>query len=201
MFKQLVENSNEGFKTVHAEHVSDYTKEHGADIDKNIYAFINQEDMDLFENGRQCEDMYGNNILHFIFFLPDMPGFKEKYHYLLEKDTSHLDVKTKIRNIFLDIAIEEDLGDLRSINQDNYLPYQIEHLQPIRDIPEHLQMYFKASLIEWHESDYLIVTERRNEGIIKQQLRPLKLLNSTSIFYVKQRKGMYDRVMYQLGNM
>ena len=57
-------------------------------------------------------------------------------------------------------------------------------------------MYFKASLIEWHESDYLIVTERRNEGIIKQQLRPLKLLNSTSIFYVKQRKGMYDRVMY-----
>ena len=64
-----------------------------------------------------------------------MPRFKEKYQYLLEKDTSRMDEKTKIRNLFLDIAIEEDLGDLRSSNIDNYLPYQIEHLQPIRDIP------------------------------------------------------------------
>ena len=122
MFKYLVEHSNEGFKTVHAENVSEYSKENG-NIDKNIYSFINQEDMNLFENSRQCEDKYGNNILHFIFFLPDMPGFKEKYHHLLEKDTSKLDVKTKIRNIFLETAIQEDLGDLRSINTDNYLPY------------------------------------------------------------------------------
>lgn len=57
-----------------------------------------------------------------------MPGFKEKYQHRLEEDTSNLNVTTKIRNIFLDVAIEEDLGDLRSINQDNYLPYQIEHL-------------------------------------------------------------------------
>ena len=52
MFKSLVENSNEGFKTVHAVHVSDYDKKHGADIDKNIYAFINKSDMRLFENSR-----------------------------------------------------------------------------------------------------------------------------------------------------
>jgi hypothetical protein len=123
MFKSLVVNSNEGFKTVHAEYVSDYTKEHGADIDKNIYAFINKSDMKLFEKSRQCEDKYGNNILHFIFFLPDMPEFYSKYQYLLEKDKSPLSDATKIRNLFLDIAIEEDLGDLRLINHDNYLPY------------------------------------------------------------------------------
>ena len=52
MFKKLVEQSNEGFKTVHAEYVSDYTKEDGADIDKNIYKFINERDMDLFEKSR-----------------------------------------------------------------------------------------------------------------------------------------------------
>lgn len=40
MFKYLVEHSNEGFKTVHAENVSEYSKENG-NIDKNIYSFIN----------------------------------------------------------------------------------------------------------------------------------------------------------------
>jgi len=57
---------------------------------------------------------------------------------LLEKDTNNFDIRTKIRNIFLKIAIDEDLGDLRQRNLDNYLPYQIEHVQPIKDIPDDL---------------------------------------------------------------
>ena len=75
MFTHLVQNSNEGFKTVHAETVKEYQKDDGHDIDKNVYAFINEEDKKKFEDSRLGEDNYGNNILHFIFFLPDMSKF------------------------------------------------------------------------------------------------------------------------------
>jgi hypothetical protein len=136
-------------------------------LEKNKYAFINKEDRKKFEDSRIGEDNYGNNILHFIFFLPDMPKFKESYKFLLDKDTSDFDERTKIRNIFLSTAIDEDLGDLTVMNLDNYLPYQIEHVQPIKDIPEDLQMYFKSAAIERFEADYMIVCSRRNEGIIK----------------------------------
>ena len=109
MFQKLVTKSNEGFKTVHAETVSEYQKDDGHDIDKNIYAFIDDQDKKKFEDSRLGEDKYGNNILHFIFFLPDMPKFNSLNATntgLLEKDTSNCDLRTKIRNIFLKVAID-----------------------------------------------------------------------------------------------
>lgn len=122
MFKYLVKHSNKGFKVVHADKVSEIDGDDG-DLEDNKYCFINKEDEDLFEKSRLGQDKYGNNIMHFIFFLPDMPEFRFKYKEMLEADKNNYDDRTKIRNIFLKLAIEEDLGDLTDINMDNYLPY------------------------------------------------------------------------------
>ena len=45
--------------------------------------------------------------------------------------------------MFLEIAIQEHLGDLSARNLENYLPHQIEHMFEADSIPDHLADYFK----------------------------------------------------------
>ena len=49
----------------------------------------------------------------------------------------------KLRGKFLELAIQEQLGDLQGRNIENYLPHQILHMFDFNSIPEHLADYFK----------------------------------------------------------
>lgn len=42
----------------------------------------------------------------------------------------------KVRNEFIEVAIEEHLGSIKARNTSNYLPHQVEHTQPIDKLPE-----------------------------------------------------------------
>ena len=72
-----------------------------------------------------------------------------------------------MRNEFLQIAIAEGIGNLNWRNRDNYLPYQIEHVQPIDNIPQSMNDFFAAAHLEKFEADYMIVTNKSNSDLIK----------------------------------
>ena len=42
----------------------------------------------------------------------------------------------EVRNEFLKVAVREHLGDLQQRNKINYLPVQVEHVQPIIGLPD-----------------------------------------------------------------
>ena len=78
----------------------------------------------------------------------------------------------KIRNEFLKVAIEEHLGDLKNRNKSNYLPVQVEHVQPIiKRLPNEFIVHEPVAQLEAYEADYMIITHSRSYKIIQQQLR------------------------------
>ena len=101
LFKYFVVNSSIGLKQFHQSKydASDKGKD---DIEDNRYEFMSDKDIKKFEDSRQTVDSQGNSVLHYIFDIQ------------LEKDD--------LRNQFLKIAIEEQLGDIRQRNVENYLP-------------------------------------------------------------------------------
>ena len=50
-----------------------------------------------------------------------------------------------VRNEFLRIAIREHLGNLNTRNKSNYLPTQVEHVQPINDLPDDIIIHEPAA--------------------------------------------------------
>lgn len=95
-----------------------------------------------------------------------------------------------VRNEFLRIAIHEHLGRLKTRNKSNYLPIQVEHVQPINDLPDDIIIHDPVAQLEAFEADYMIITPRRNAKIISQQLRQINVFQGsrkrTMLDYTKQ---------------
>ena len=95
-----------------------------------------------------------------------------------------------VRNKFLSVAIEEHLGDLSQRNKSNYLPTQVEHVQPINDLPDDVIIHEPVAQLEAFEADYMIITKQRNASIIAQQLSQMNILKFAQQYYVKEKKPL-----------
>lgn len=66
------------------------------------------------------------------------------------------------------MCIEEQIGSVTIRNLSNYLPHQLQHLQPIDDIPKEFMPYYFGVFQEIDEADYQIIVQKRNLNIIKE---------------------------------
>lgn len=57
--------------------------------------------------------------------------------------------------------MKEELGDLYKRNILGLLPQEMDHDQPIKNIPEDLKPYFLETMQEIEEGDYMIITNER----------------------------------------
>jgi hypothetical protein len=121
MFLYFVKDSSHGLRPVHDNVYIEqsFTK---ADRIKNKYEIASNSSWETFAESRQARDEIGNTILHFVYTLP-----------------RH---EIKLRNEYLKVCIEEQIGSVTIRNLSNYLPHQLQHLQPIDDIPREFEPYY-----------------------------------------------------------
>jgi hypothetical protein len=189
LFEYLVKGSSHGFREVHIKGGNRRTRaKHSKgcpdlfqgreDPEKNRFMFLSEEVREIFEKSRQTTDSQGNNVLHYIF------DIQEK--------------TTQRRNFFLRLALDEQIGDLRGRNFENFLPVQVQHRQPVEDVPDSMLDYFPALLQENEEGDYMIITKKKNQKFITEQLRQLRLLKHTRYYFVKQSMPVHPTLLAQI---
>ena len=84
-------------------------------------------------------------------------------------------VKNNTRYKFLDLLIEEEVGDINKANILGLLPHMIEHQQPIANMPSYILSNMPNTMQELQEADYLIISEEDKKKFILEQLEDLKL--------------------------
>lgn len=98
----------------------------------------------------------------------------------------------------MELALQEDIGDINARNVNNYLPSQIEHLQPYNAIPKKkiFEKNLKLAMNGCHEADYMIVCTKRNTNIILEQLRQLNLRQTTKKYTVikKLKPSLFSKI-------
>lgn len=94
------------------------------------------DNFNYYWKSRQSKDACGNNTLHHCYEIPDI----------------------KLRRKFLLLLLRENVGDLSKRNKMGYTPFEFEQHQPISNLSEELKPYYRTSLQEEQEGDYLIVT-------------------------------------------
>jgi hypothetical protein len=58
--------------------------------------------------------------------------------------------------------------------------------------------YFPALLQENEEGDYMIITKKKNQKFITEQLRQLRLLKHTRYYFVKQSMPVHPTLLAQI---
>ena len=89
--------------------------------EKDRYTFQQNDLKAQWEKDREMRiDKFYNNVMHFVF---------------TEND------KTK-RNNILELLLSENIGNPGQRNTDNFLPIQIQHLQPVHNLPPQYKHVF-----------------------------------------------------------
>ena len=83
--------------------------------------------------------------------------------------------RENIRYKFLDILIDQKIGDINKPNVLGLLPHQMDHFQPLRNLPDHILSHLPATIQEIQEADYVIITPEDKKEIILDELQELKL--------------------------
>ena len=117
------------------------------------YIIKDKSQVNYFVKSRANTDNAGNNSCHLAFEM-----IRKKYRYM-----------------FLDLLIEEEIGDINKPNILGLLPHQIEHRQPIDDMPNYILSHMPSNIQELQEADYLILCPEEKKKIILEQLEDLKL--------------------------
>ena len=63
-----------------------------------------------------------------------------------------------MRYKFIQLLLDEECGDIRKLNVLGYLPFQIEHHQPLNELPLSILQYIPSTLQELQEHDYVIIS-------------------------------------------
>jgi hypothetical protein len=71
---------------------------------------------------------------------------------------------------FINILIDEEVGDLNKPNIMGLLPHELEHTQPLTSIPEEIKSKIPWLRIEIEEADYLILCKQTKKDILIEQL-------------------------------
>lgn len=79
----------------------------------NKYNFVDPQDMQNFIVRRQQKDDCGNNSMHYAFEISDI----------------------KMRYKIVKLLIDEEVGELHKSNRQGQMPYQMEHTQPLTQLP------------------------------------------------------------------
>jgi len=112
------------------------------------YATANITHMSYFWKSRQNKDENGNNTCHLAFEI--------------------IDEKTRYK--FLNLLLEEEIGDVAKANVMGLFPHELEHVQPLKigsdSMPKNTKKHFATSLKEMEEADYLIVTPQDKKEIV-----------------------------------
>lgn len=90
------------------------------------YKLSNAKDRARFWKSRTGKDDCGNNLCHYAF----------------EKN----DIDTRYK--FLEFLIQEGVGDIRKPNIKGQIPHELEHTQPLHDLPDKLRPLFPTSTQE-----------------------------------------------------
>ena len=64
------------------------------------------------------------------------------------------------------MLINDEIGDINKPNKIGLLPHEIEHIQPLQNVPDHVRDKFPLSKIEDGEADYLIVCKENKKTIL-----------------------------------
>ena len=64
---------------------------------------------------------------------------------------------TELKYKFINILIDEQVGDLNKPNIMGLLPHELEHSQPLKNVPEEIKSKISWLKIENEEADYLIL--------------------------------------------
>ena len=88
----------------------------------------------------------------------------------------------ELRDKYLTLLIDEGIGNPNKRNLMGLLPQEIEHIQPVKNIPGNLMdKNFRETLQEIQEADYVIVSSQWREtlkgkkDIVVEQLKDLDL--------------------------
>jgi hypothetical protein len=68
----------------------------------------------------------------------------------------------------------------------------------VEDVPDSMLDYFPALLQENEEGDYMIITKKKNQKFITEQLRQLRLLKHTRYYFVKQSMPVHPTLLAQI---
>ena len=102
LFLYFVKNSRHGMPPAH-DNVNIEQNWKKADRVNNKYECASESDWKIFARSRQNRDEMGNTIMHFLYSLP-----------------RH---EVELRNEYLNVCIEEQIGSLSIRNFSNYLPH------------------------------------------------------------------------------
>ena len=80
----------------------------------NKYKFLDKNAIKLFKKNVKGKDFQGNNTLHYAFEINDLP----------------------LRYRFLQLLLEQGIGDLHKPNDVGQLPIDIEHTIPLAKVPQ-----------------------------------------------------------------
>ena len=117
------------------------------------YIIDDPKNIEYFNKSRRNKDKGGNNSCHLVFEMS----------------------RENIRYKFLDILIDQKIGDINKPNVLGLLPHQMDHFQPLRNLPDHILSHLPATIQEIQEADYVIITPEDKKDIILDELQELKL--------------------------
>ena len=125
-------------------------------LPKYKYHVEDEDRIKYFYKSRQSKDRQGNNSAHFAFMIED-PNLRRK---------------------FLDLILEEELGDVEKRNILSLLPEEMLHNFTTDQIAPQFHSEFVESVLEKEEADYLIITSQSrysdgNKKIVVSQLEEL----------------------------
>ena len=75
-------------------------------------------------------------------------------------------VREEYRYKFMNILIKEKIGDLNKPNVLGLLPHQVEHVQPLKNIPDYILSHMPDTIQEIQEADYLIISPDNKKDLI-----------------------------------
>lgn len=122
------------------------------------YTIKNSEDENYYWKSRKKKDITGNNSLHIAFDIKDL----------------------KLRYQFISLLIDEEIGDINKPNIMGLLPHELEHTQPLEDIPIDIINKFSWLKIENEEADYVIICKQLKKEIVVEQLMQMNLISKNS---------------------
>ena len=106
------------------------------------YKIVDPKNVGYYWKSRANKDKQGNNPCHHAFSIPDL----------------------KLRYQVIKLLIQEGIGDIDKRNKMGMLPEDLEHDTQYHLIEDDVKHYFRETLQETHEADYMIVSSQTKDN-------------------------------------